>query len=202
MADLVARLVAALGDRPAVRAAAQDVLLRYAEPQRAYHTAEHLAEMFAALDRLTDEVPPAVVCAVLWHDAVYDPEEADNEERSAELARSALAKLGADAWLIEETVRLVRLTAAHKPEPGDTVGELLSDADLAVLAAGPGRYARYTQQVRAEYQHVDNTGWRVGRAAVLRGLLEGGLYRTPVAQEWEELARRNLRDELRSLASA
>jgi hypothetical protein len=29
-----ARLAAVLGDRPTVRAAAQDVLLRYAEPQR------------------------------------------------------------------------------------------------------------------------------------------------------------------------
>ena len=47
----------------------------------------------------------------------------------------------------------------------------LCDADLAILAAEPQRYADYSAAVRREYAHVSDADFAVGRALVLRDLL-------------------------------
>ena len=189
----------ALGDRPEVRAAGTDLLSRYDQPHRRYHDRRHLAEVLAALRRLTGgrEVPVAVVCAAWFHDAVHDGRD-DDEQRSADLAMQVLVDLSVDPVVVEEVVRLVRMTLTHDPAPEDAAGALLSDADLAVLGAAPGRYARYVADVRQEYAHVDDDAFRAGRTAVLRDLLERPrLYLTEVGHRtWDEAARRNLRAEI------
>ncbi|MEV0458385.1 HD domain-containing protein [Catellatospora methionotrophica] len=173
-----------------------ELISRWSEPQRFYHTGEHLA---ACLDLVGDE--PVVALAVWGHDAVYDPTAAYNEERSAVLTGELLAECQVPAPVIEEVLRLVRLTAGHAVVPGDRNGALLADADLAILAAPWPDYVRYVAAVRAEYAHVPDELWRVGRATVLRSLLElPSLYhRTP---ELESTARANLHRELASLTHA
>jgi predicted metal-dependent HD superfamily phosphohydrolase len=105
---------------------------------------------------------------------------------------------------VAEVVRLVRLTAHHRPAPGDRDGQVLSDADLAILAAGPERYAAYVAGVRAEYATVPDGDFRRGRAAVLRDLLaKPELFHTAVGRErWEERARTNVARELAALEGA
>jgi predicted metal-dependent HD superfamily phosphohydrolase len=97
--------------------------------------------------------------------------------------------------------RLVRLTVTHDPEPGDADGEVLCDADLAVLAGPPQAYASYAAAIRQEYHFVPHDAFREGRAAVLRGLLGlPRLFRTPYGHEhWERTARFNLTTELELL---
>ena len=201
---LLASWTGALGTRPDVVAAGQDLLARYDEPHRRYHDRRHLAELLAALVRLTGgaPVPVEVVCAAWLHDAVHDGRD-DDEERSAVLASRVLRDLGVAGPVVEEVARLVRLTLTHDPAPGDRAGALLSDADLAVLAADPARYERYAADVRQEYAHVPDAAFRRGRTAVLRGLLERPrLYATTEGHRWwDARARRNLRDEITLLAA-
>ena len=99
---------------------------------------------------------------------------------------------------VAEVARLVRLTGTHDPGPGDRNGEVLCDADLAVLAGAPADYARYAAAVREEYAFVPDDAFRDGRAAVLRQLLDlPRLFRTPHGRDrWEPAARHNLRSEL------
>ncbi|MGA8994839.1 MAG: metal-dependent phosphohydrolase, partial [Nocardioidaceae bacterium] len=101
---------------------------------------------------------------------------------------------GVAAPLVAEVARLVRLTAGHRPEPGDRAGQVLCDADLAILAAEDDRYADYLRGVREEHAHVDDDAFRAGRLAVLRDLLDRPrLFHTPAArQRWEARARHNL----------
>jgi predicted metal-dependent HD superfamily phosphohydrolase len=82
-------------------------------------------------------------------------------------------------------------------------GQLLCDADLAVLASPPSAYAAYTAAVREEYHFVPGDAFREGRAAVLRRLLDlPHLFRTPYGREhWEATARYNLRGELEMLST-
>jgi predicted metal-dependent HD superfamily phosphohydrolase len=171
-----------------------ELINRWSEPQRHYHTVEHLA---FCLDRVGAE--PAVALAAWGHDAVYDPTAADNEERSAELIGGLLAECEVPTPVVEEVQRLVRLTAGHAVAPGDRAGALLADADLAILAAPWPDYVRYVAAVRAEYAHVPDELWRVGRGTVLRSLLDlPTLYHhTP---DLEEPARANLTRELDSLS--
>ncbi len=97
--------------------------------------------------------------------------------------------------------RLVRLTASHDPLPGDRNGGLLTDADLAILAADEEVYRAYTVAVRREYAHVPDAAFAAGRAAVLHNLLGlPSLFHTPVLREhWEEPARHNITRELAAL---
>jgi predicted metal-dependent HD superfamily phosphohydrolase len=193
----------ALGERPEVLAAGLGLLARYDEPHRRYHDRRHLAEVLAALRTLAAGRPLAVevVCAAWLHDAVHLGRD-DDEERSADLAVQVLTDLAVSGRVVDEVARLVRMTAAHDPAPGDDPGELLSDADLAVLGAPPERYARYAADVRSEYAHVPDAAFRTGRSAVLRDLLDRPrLFRTSAGHSrWDATARRNLRGEIAGLS--
>jgi predicted metal-dependent HD superfamily phosphohydrolase len=179
----------------------QALLESWEEPHRRYHNAFHLRDVLLRVDSLAAHAadPDAVRFAAFYHDAVYQGRP-DDEENSARRAAEELAEMGLPEDLINEVSRLVRLTASHDPVVGDSNGETLSDADLAILSAPPDRYATYVASVRAEYAHLDDSTFREGRSKVLRALLEApALYRTAVAREhWEAKARANLRAELQS----
>ncbi len=179
----------------------------YAAPHRRYHDTRHLAEVLCHVASLLDRTPArgvdrdALLLAAWFHDAVYDGRP-DDEERSAALAGTTLPACDVPPALVAEVVRLVRLTREHRPAHDDVAGQLLCDADLAILAAGAERYAEYTRDVRAEYAHVEDAAFRAGRAEVLRALLAGPLFHTAPAREaWEERARANVEAELARLSA-
>lgn len=182
---------------------ADNLLARWAEPQRRYHTTAHLTAVLDRIDTLAGHAadPDAVRLAAWFHDAVYRPDRSENEERSAALAERALPEAGVPGDTTAEVARLVRLTVTHDPADGDTNGEVLCDADLAILAAAPKEYAAYAAQVRDEYGFVPDDAFRDGRATVLRQLLGlPRLFRTPHGiAEWEPRARQNLLTELELL---
>lgn len=191
---------ATAGDH-ALGAAGEALLARWREPHRHYHTVDHLAAMLSIVDAEGGADP--VRLATWYHDAVYDPRSPGdaNERESAALARAELAGLGVPEPVAAEVERLVLLTAGHAVAPGDGDGELLCDADLAVLARPPAEYDTYAAAVRREYAHVPDELFRAGRAAVLQSLLDlPALYRRPaLAERWEAPARANLERELRAL---
>lgn len=180
----------------------------YAAPHRGYHDTRHLAEVLEHLEELLAQPEAAaverdaVVLAAWFHDAVYDGRP-DDVERSAALARATLAASDVPAPLVSEVVRLVRLTHEHRPDPDDLAGQVLCDADLAILAAGRERYDDYVRGVRQEYDRLDDETFRAGRAEILRALLaKPSLFHTPRARDaWEEPARANLEREVAALRS-
>ncbi|MET1060896.1 MAG: hypothetical protein ABWX84_14945 [Nocardioides sp.] len=171
----------------------------YADPSRGYHDTLHLREVLERLDEL-GPASRAVVLAAWFHDGVYDGRPGD-EERSAQWAERALPEAGVEARTVDEVARLVRLTEQHRPADGDDAGELLSDADLGILAAGPERYGAYVAAVRREYAHVPDDQFAAGRGAILRDLLaKPTLFHTAYAREhWEAAARANVARELAEL---
>ncbi|WP_367322298.1 hypothetical protein [Streptomyces sp. HUAS ZL42] len=184
---------------------ADNLLARWQEPQRRYHTLAHLAAVLDRIDELEAYAadPDVVRLAAWFHDAVYLPDRSENEERSARLAERALPEAGVPAAKTGEVARLVRLTVTHDPADDDPDGQVLCDADLAILASPPSAYAAYTAAVREEYHFVPNDAFREGRAAVLRQLLElPRLFRTPYGTEhWEATARYNIGAELDLLSA-
>nr|WP_253267872.1 hypothetical protein [Streptomyces asoensis] len=184
---------------------ADDLLARWQEPQRRYHTLTHLTEVLDRVDVLAEHAadPDVVRLAAWFHDAVYLPDRSENEERSARLAERALPEAGVSPERTAEVARLVRLTVTHDPADDDLDGQVLCDADLAILAAPPTAYAAYTAAVREEYHFVPNDAFRAGRADILRQLLDlPRLFRTSYGSErWEATARYNLRGELELLTS-
>jgi predicted metal-dependent HD superfamily phosphohydrolase len=211
-AALLARWDGLWADPGLARKAGEDLVDRWREPHRVYHSTLHLAVALDALDPIADEtrVPDRALwrarLALWFHDAVHDGVAQQDEERSAALVAELLGPLagtGVTAEDIDEVARLVMVTADHDPASDDVVGGLVSDADLAVLGGSPAVYTRYTRQVRAEYCDVPDQLFRAGRAQVLRTLLDAGpLFRTtPGATRWQEPAEANLRGELAALAA-
>lgn len=200
MSDLAALWPHVLADRADLR---DRLLEAYGAPHRRYHDRRHLSEVLghvrtlAGEHDLTGPAHDAVVLAAWFHDAVYDGRP-DDVDRSAELAERALAEAGLPGALVDEVARLVRLTLHHRPADHDVTGQVLCDADLAILAAGPERYAEYVAGVRQEYAHLDDEAFAQGRAEILRALLAGPqLFHTACGRRWwEDSARANVIREL------
>ncbi|MEV4710580.1 metal-dependent phosphohydrolase [Micromonospora sp. NPDC049374] len=210
MTGLIARWrtaarAAGAGDPASVEAAGAELLERWREPHRHYHTVAHLVAVLDVIDQHASTAPrPDLVRLAAWcHDAVYDPRASGdrNERDSAALADALLTRLGLPAAAVAEVNRLVLLTAGHVVEPADADGVLLCDADLAVLAAPAPEYDRYATAIRREYAHVPEPHYRAGRARVLSDLLAlPALYRIPaLAAHWTRPAHTNLTRELTRL---
>jgi predicted metal-dependent HD superfamily phosphohydrolase len=181
------------------------LLGRWSEPHRQYHDVTHLSAVLDVVDAFAQLAPyPDRVRLAAWmHDAVYDPRALGdaNERDSAQFAEGLLTTLGIPDGVAAEVARLVGLTAGHATTADDPDGELLCDADLAVLAGDDDQYAQYAAAIRREYAHVPPEAFRAGRAQVLRALLElPSIYRLPpLRQAWEARARANLEKELTNL---
>lgn len=179
------------------------LLGRWGEPHRSYHDLSHLRGILAGVDALEGfaDDPDAVRLAAWYHDAVYAGQ-SDDEENSALLAESDLTDLGVDPAFVAEVGRLVRVTITHDPAAGDHNGQVLSDADLAVLAVPPADYQHNTARVRAEYGHVSDADFGLWRGRMIEAMLAGpSLYRTDEGRRlWEDAARTNLKAELAALS--
>lgn len=207
---------------PGHTALGEDLLERYEQPHRKYHTSVHLSEMLTALKTLYEQhhtaTPRAVLLAAWFHDAVYEANPGDDEAASADLARTALTPLASTGFLTNREVtaiaHLIELTASHQLADGIeeyTSGALTRadaafflDADLAILAADSPRYTRYVAGVRAEYAHYTPDAFTRGRAAILQGFLNRTtIYASDTAHLlWDAPARLNLRTELEGYCAA
>lgn len=168
------------------------------EPQRHYHTLQHLSECLCLFDEVRDQAqhPLEIELALWFHDAVYDVRAHDNEARSAHWADRALAEAG----LAPDSVRRVHdliMATCHDAIPASSASPdatLLTDIDLAILGAPAPRFAEYERQIRAEYAWVAPDIFAVKRRAVLRGFLDRpAIYATAILhQRLETQARHNL----------
>lgn len=207
---------------PGHTALGEDLLERYEQPHRKYHTSVHLSEMLTALKTLYKRhhtaTPRAVLLAAWFHDAVYEANPGEDEAASADLARTALTPLASTGSFTNREVtaiaHLIELTASHQLADGIeeyTSGaltradaEFFLDADLAILAADSPRYTRYVAGVRAEYAHYTLDAFTRGRAAILQGFLNRTtIYASDTAHFlWDAPARLNLRTELEGYRAA
>ena len=207
---------------PGHTALGENLLARYEQPHRKYHTSVHLSEMLTALKTLYKRhhtaTPRAVLLAAWFHDAVYEANPGEDEAASADLARTTLTPLASTGSLTNREVtaiaHLIELTASHQLADGIeeyTSGALTRadaafflDADLAILAADSPRYTRYVAGVRAEYAHYAPDAFTRGRAAILQGFLNRtAIYASDTAHLlWDAPARLNLRTELEGYRAA
>lgn len=177
------------------------LISRHREKHRRYHTVDHVAAVVADVERLEAELElrdgGAVVAAAFYHDAIYEPESPANERASARLARKDLQALGWEPERIDHVVAMIEGTKTHL-DPPDADGATLFDADLAILGADPHVYDGYVEAVRAEYRHISDTDWDLGRAAVLQAFLDRpNIFATAGGrQRWERSARTNIEREM------
>jgi predicted metal-dependent HD superfamily phosphohydrolase len=171
----------ALGVAHADPALCTELQRRYSEPQRHYHTMQHLGECLAWFEREKQlaERPGEVALALWFHDAIYDVHAHDNEARSADWARTAMREHGAPEETAARVHALVMATR-HDAVPEGRDAELLIDIDLSILGAERARFDEYERQVHAEYAFVPEEIRSPRRRAILqRFMARTAIYSTP-----------------------
>ena len=137
-----------------------EVLDRWAEPQRKFHTLGHLKDVIQCFrpEKMT------LVVAAFYHDAVYEPGQRDNELRSADLLRTH-ARVDSEGT-VASAVRIILSTAdfRHKEAPDE---QAFFRADCQVLLRDWEDLLVYEEQIRAEFQNVPEDEYLAGRSAFL-----------------------------------
>jgi predicted metal-dependent HD superfamily phosphohydrolase len=149
-----------------------DLIRRWQEPQRTYHTIEHLDMCLQLLEvHLESAKDPRFVEMALWyHDAVYDPKRTDNETKSAELALNDLEWIGEDSRWSKRVAAAILATATHQTGGDPDIG-LILDIDLAILASDSAAYRQFELNIRHEYRHAHWVAFCNGRIRILNDFL-------------------------------
>ncbi len=169
--------------------------IHYAEPHRAYHNLAHIEECLNELDRAAHLARDrfALALALWFHDVIYDPHRADNEEQSAAL----MMKIGAEAGIHQKTLEaaheLILVTKTHSGS-GHSDIPLIVDIDLSILGKPAERFDEYESQIRQEYSWVPPQVFAVKRAEILEKFLaRKTIYQTDLFRNnYEAQARKNL----------
>lgn len=187
-----------------VKALWQDIAVRYNATQRAYHSLQHIQQLFSQFEQIKHQLhePHIIALALYYHDVIYDPRRSDNELKSAEYMVEALR-----CYLSDEQCTtiytLIMMTATHELLEWldkDTISDAayLLDMDLSILGTPWSEYEIYAQAVRQEYRHIANEDYRTGRITVLQKLLAHPvLYLTAYYHnQFEVQARDNIKREI------
>src|SRR5256885_1237811 len=109
-----------------------ELLQSYSEPQRHYHTLQHLGEAMGLLQpALGLAAHPGEVALALWfHDAVYQTQAKDNEARSADWAAAVLRGQGLPAEVAGRVHGLIMATCHAAQRSEEHTSELQSPCNL------------------------------------------------------------------------
>lgn len=179
-----------------------ELLKRYSERHRVYHTRSHLADCLLLLQGNEGlcERPYEVALALWFHDAIYRTHRRDNEERSAEWLVKVTSATGIPPDAISRMRALVMATR-HAAVPLDRDAQVLVDIDLAILGSSPERFEQFEQQIRMEYKWVPLPIYRRERSKILADFLaRPQIYSIEwFALRFENQARANLRRSIERL---
>jgi len=191
-----------LGARSAGEPIFDEISRRYREPQRAYHTLDHIQDCLRQFDQVRDRTEHAdeIELALWCHDVVYESHADDNELQSAAWAERIMAD-GVIAADVCTRVRDLILATQHRTIPDQPDAALLVDIDLASLGYSPADFDRNNAAIRREYQWVPETAYREARAKVLESFLaRPAIYQTAWFRDrYEVQARENLERTIQKL---
>lgn len=191
-------------DTAVVAACWDEVSKAYQESQRHYHTLHHLADLFRQADQVKHLVKNfgVVAMAIYYHDIIYQPGAADNEEKSAEASTRALRQLGWKERDIREVAAFIRSTKTHQPDTSvlnqaDLL--LFLDMDLAILGADWDTYRNYASNVIKEFGNNAMVKW--GRKEFMqRFLTQLHIFQSDwFRRKFEAAARQNIAREINEL---
>jgi predicted metal-dependent HD superfamily phosphohydrolase len=178
---------------------------RYSERERAYHNLSHIQSLLALSESLLDKIQnrDEHYFAIWFHDVIYDTQRADNEEKSAEFAAEALARLAVPEQSIAVTREMILATKHHRAAGLSWDMKVFLDLDTSILGAPEEIYEEYSRAIRKEYSWVPDAMYREGRMKVLNDFLSRDrIYHTEeISAKYETRARRNIAEEIRGLSA-
>jgi len=191
-----------IGAQGDASAAYNDLVARYSELHRAYHTLVHIEYCLDEFEQVRQLAinPDAVELALWYHDAIYDTKTKDSEERSAAFAMEMVRNTSLPDSFGQSVANLIMATK-HSDSPTDPDAQLLVDIDLSILGQSEKKFDEYELQVRREYEWVPKDAFVTGRSAILKSFLDRPtIYSTQfLHNKYETQARRNIAKSLARL---
>ena len=173
----------------------EEILVKYQEPWRFYHTLEHLRSGFEVLDRFfKSRVTGQVELALWYHDFEYDTRASDNESKSAEVASDRITKILQIPLNFAIEVGQLILATKYTADPSMDQAKILLDVDLSILGETRVVFDQYEMAIRKEYSWVSEADFRKGQGEILKRFLKSTIYYTPEMRQslYEVRARENL----------
>jgi len=173
----------------------REIDIRYSEPHRRYHTLEHIVfciRRFRELRRLS-KCPACIEAALWYHDIVYVPGRADNEEKSAAIARARLNEMGFGPDC-EKAVEELIISTRHEASGQDIDNNITQDVDLAILGTSRKKFHVYESRIRAEFSGIPEEEFKIRRGQFLRKILaREHIFNTDLFRaKYEKAARGNV----------
>lgn len=167
----------------------------YREPQRFYHTLEHIEHCLGMFEMCKPEIeqPDAVELAIWFHDAIYVPGANDNEARSAELYRRHASGAQADDFVALVT-RLIMATLHDGNSLDDADADYMVDIDLSSFGLDWEAFLRDSKNLRRERPAVSDEDFYRNQGDFQKLLLarERFFHSEFFQQRFEQRARANL----------
>lgn len=146
-----------------------EVTRRWSEKHRVWHAGAHLLRLIERIEAVARSANrETLLLTALYHDVIYDPRRADNEEASAALLR-AHAK-DPHHRIIRKAIDLI-VASKWSELPGDALGRQFWEMDCEALSPEYPLGARldYERAVFREYQWAPWPLYRAKRAEFLEG---------------------------------
>src|SRR3989338_8344182 len=176
----------------------KDIVERYSESHRFYHTLDHIAHClkeFEEIRQLCDD-SLAVEMALWFHDIFYDVwPTGNNEKMSAEYAMKQGKKMGLKEHFLQRVSDYILYTTHKKECIHNRDAQFVVDIDLSILGKPFKEFDEYEAKIKEEYRWFVLTGvFNKKRAEILRKFLDrSSIYQTDYFRaKYETQARRNL----------
>lgn len=165
---------------------------------RPYHNWNHIENCLSFFDhQLKQHSTDELLFAVVYHDAIYNPNSKTNEEDSVSVAKLDLAGEGLDLNKIERLILATKHEFNKKFHDDET--QCMVDVDLSILGSDTDDYIDYTNKIREEYNHVDDLSFSKGRIDFLKRLLSKSAIFYKLTH-LESKARKNIYEEIMRLS--
>jgi predicted metal-dependent HD superfamily phosphohydrolase len=180
----------------------EELLKAYSASERFYHNLAHIEDCLSVFDQTKSLAVHAeeVELAIWFHDAVYDTRRNDNEQKSAEWAKSVIHQAGVGPAVAERVVHSI-LATHHDRQVINTDAQLMADVDLSILGSETKAFWQYEENIRKEYSWVPESIFRQKRTEVLQGFLDRPYiyYHEMYRERFEEKARVNIEQAIEKL---
>ena len=183
----------------------RDIHAYYGEDHRAYHTLEHINYCLKALDQAINEVdqPEAVELSIWFHDIIFQPGQANNEQKSAEFFQTVSEGILPDTLRLHVT-QLILATMHHHHNispPTSSDSQFMVDIDLSSFGLDEDAFGENTQALRQEQPELSDEEFQRSTARFFKSLLDRQrIFYTPYFfEQLEDKARQNIKNALQHL---
>ena len=175
----------------------QHLIDAYSEPQRVYHTLHHIQQCLSQFDKIRSllQNADAVELAIWFHDVIYRPGAADNEQLSANQFMEMTSGLFDE--VLRSTVSQHIMATLHCGENADNPDtKYLVDIDLSSFGLPWPEFLRDSKCLREEMSHLSDEVFYRKQFEFQRNLLDQHRFFKSdyFYDNCEDQARKNLAD--------